>query len=191
MQPVYSTHVFAGPLSPGAALIVISCDTKLSAYINHITMKYLTYLYGYGTIWKWSLILSQSPVPGGPCQLPSSPGWRLISIIMYCVNTPWGSHQNCIWKRSWTMRRTSRAPRRPPPESWRPPNAPQSQHLGTLKHCFTKTSGNQQNVKRKGPLTLTLTLTDWSFPKISLKPATPTLLNGALSHELDLMTYFL
>ena len=36
------THVFVGPLSPGAALIVKSCDTNFSANIIGITVEIFT-----------------------------------------------------------------------------------------------------------------------------------------------------
>ena len=52
----FLTHVFAGPLSPGAALIVKSCDANYLANIDCITMSFLPYLYGLKTIGKWSLI---------------------------------------------------------------------------------------------------------------------------------------
>ena len=42
LKHVILTHVFVGPLSPGAALIVKSCDTNFSANIIFITVEIFT-----------------------------------------------------------------------------------------------------------------------------------------------------
>ena len=47
-----SSHVFAGSLSPGAALIVKSCDTNFSANISRITRKFSTLSLWLQDFWK-------------------------------------------------------------------------------------------------------------------------------------------
>jgi len=78
------THVFVGPLSPGAALLVKSCDTNFSANIICITVKKFTI-----SLWLWDylkVVPNLKSEPRGALERPlvGPPGIarRLISKVM-------------------------------------------------------------------------------------------------------------
>ena len=77
--------MFAGPLSPGAALIVKSCGRIISANLNRITMKFSTiFHYGYTTIGKKVSDLKSEPrgARGRHLVGPQGIASRLIQKIM-------------------------------------------------------------------------------------------------------------
>ena len=76
-------YVFAGPPSPGAALIVRSCDTNFSASVNCITIKFLLYLYVDRTIEKMVPNFKSEPLGALDRPLVGPPGkaTRLISKV--------------------------------------------------------------------------------------------------------------
>ena len=181
-------HVLAGPLCPGVALIVKCFDRNFSGNINHITV--ISY-----HIWLWALGLLENGTqfkvgaPGGPWQAPRRLPRHSKKVnfksnvidLQKVIKSLYGKGLGL-----WVGPRG--APRRPGPDSWRPPKSPHAQRLGSFEHLKTKPSGNHQNIKGKWPLTLTLT--DWTFVKISLWPRqTHIVKDGALSHKVDLLTY--
>ena len=81
---IAKSHVFAGPLIPGAALIVKYCVTNISANANCITMKCSTiylWLYDY-----WKVVADTKLDPWGalgrPPLGPPDRASRLISKVI-------------------------------------------------------------------------------------------------------------